>query len=344
MQLPEMISDEQQLDDVLTVPSDALVASVAGLSGNVVVLGVGGKMGGTLAVRLRRALERAGSSARVIGVSRFSDEHARQFLEQRAVETVTADVLDPDQVAALPDADRVVYLVGRKFGTSGAEAETWAMNAVPPLFVCRRYAGIPLVAYSTGAVYDLVPVASGGSREHDPLEPRGEYGNAAVARERLFQWASIRFGTPVCLIRLYYANDLRYGVIRDIAENVYNERPVDLSMGFVNLIWQGDAVDLSLRAFACAEVPASALNITGPETVSVRYLAQRFGELLGKTPVLSNESASDALLGNASRAAGLFGYPQVPLEHVIRWTAGWVASGGRGLGKPTHWEVRDGRY
>lgn len=344
MVLPATISDEQQLEDVLTAPSAALVESVRGFSGSVAVVGVGGKMGGTLAVRLRRALDEAASPARVLGISRFSDQRARALLEQHGVETVTADVIDPEQVAGLPDADRVVYLVGRKFGTSGGEAETWAMNAVPPIYICRRYAGKPIVAYSTGAVYDLGPLESGGSREQDPLEPRGEYGNAAVARERLFQWASLRFGTPTCLIRLYYANDLRYGVIRDIAESVRDGRPVDLSMGFVNLIWQGDAVDQSLRAFSCTEVPAAALNITGPEIVSVRYLAQRLGELLGKPPLFSNQSGADALLGNAARAAGLFGYPEVTLDHMIRWTAAWVAAGGRGLDKPTHWEVRDGRY
>jgi nucleoside-diphosphate-sugar epimerase len=344
MELPDIIENEQQLEEILTRPSEALIESVRGFSGAIAVLGIGGKTGFTVGVRLRRALDAAGCSARVIGISRFSDPEAQKAVEAAGLETVAADLLDPEQVATLPDADKVIYLAGLKFGTTGNEAATWAMNTLPPEFVCRRYAGKPIVAYSTGAVYDMVPVNSGGATEDHPLEPRGEYANASVGRERVFEWASSRFNTPICQIRLFYANDLRYGVIRDIAESVQSGTPIDVSMGVVSLIWQGDAADQSLRAFSCATTPPTALNITGPEVVSIQKLAQRLGTLLGKEPVIIGEPANDALFANTSRAAGLFGYPEVPLDTMIRWTAAWVAAGGRGLGKPTHWEVRDGRY
>jgi len=344
MGLPDIIEDEEQLDEILTRPSESLVESLRGFSGTIAVLGIGGKMGFTVGVRLKRALDAAGGTARVVGISRFSDRGAREDLNVAGVETARADLLDPDQIGGLPDADRVIYLAGRKFGTTGHEPDTWAMNTLPAVAICKRYAGVPIVAYSTGAVYDMIPVVSGGSTEDRPTEPRGEYANAAVARERLFQWASQRYGNPVCQIRLFYANDLRYGVLRDIAESVRDSSSVDVSMGCVSLIWQGDAADQSLRAFTCATTPPTPLNITGPELVSIRYVAERFGELLRKDPILTGEEQQSALIGNAGKAAGMFGYPQIPLDTMIRWTAAWVAAGGRGLGKPTHWEVRDGRY
>ncbi len=344
MNLPDVIQDEDQLDDLLHSPSDSLVASERARSGRTIVIGAGGKMGRSLVGRLLRAIDAAGSSAEVVCVSRFGDENTERALESLGAKTIRADVLEPDDVDSLPDADRVVYMAGRKFGTTGSEPDTWALSALAPAAICRRFAGIPIVALSTGSVYDLTPVESGGSVEESPIEPRGEYANGAVARERILQWASRTYECPICTIRLFYANDLRYGVLRDIADSVAAGDPVDLAMGSVNLIWQGDAADQCLRAFDYATIPATALNVTGPETISVRYLGERFGELLGKKPVFDGVESRDALLGNASRAAGLFGYPGVPLDTMIRWTAAWVAAGGRGLGKPTLWERRDGRY
>ncbi len=344
MNLPECVESEEQLDDLLSRPSPALVEFARGLTGTVAVIGVGGKMGTTFAARLNRAIREAGADARVVGVSRFSESSRQAELGRLGIQTIAADVMEPAQVDALPESEYVIYLVGRKFGTTGNEAETWATNTLPPVHVCRRYTGRPVVALSTGSVYGLSPVGSGGSTESCATEPRGEYANAAVGRERLFQWASQRYSTPVCLIRLFYANDLRYGVIRDLADAIMENRAIDLSMGCVNLIWQGDAVDQSLRALEHAAVPARPIVVAGPETVSIRSLAARLAELLDREPVFVNESAADALLGNASFATSLFGYPEVPLEHMIRWTAHWVSSGGRGLGKPSHWEVRDGRY
>lgn len=344
MNVPDSIDDEEQLEDVLCSPSEALVTSERERSGRTVIIGAGGKMGGTVVGRLHRAISAAGSRSQIVCVSRFSDERAECALRAMGVGTIRADILQPGAVDRLPDADRIVYMAGRKFGTTGAAADTWALNTVPPVAVCRRYPGTPIVALSTGSVYSFTPAGSGGAVEDAALEPRGEYANAAVARERVLEWASREYATPVCLIRLFYANDLRYGVLRDIADSVLAGDPVDLSMGAVNLIWQGDAADQCLRAFDVATTPATPLNVTGPETVSVRYLGTRFGELLGREPVFEGTESADALLGNASRAAGLFGYPEVPLDAMIRWTARWVAAGGRGLGKRTKWERRDGRY
>ncbi len=344
MSLPDRIETEEQLDDLLTRPSSGLVALAGRLRGTVTMIGAGGKMGMTFAVRLSRAIREAGADARVTAVSRFSDSSRQAELERHGIATSAADVLDGSQVDALADADYVVYLVGRKFGTTGNEALTWATNTLPPVHVCRRYSGRPIVALSTGSVYELSPLATGGATESCATEPRGEYANAAVARERLFQWASQRFSTPVCLVRLFYANDLRYGVIRDVADAVMEGRPVDLSMGCVNVMWQGDAVDQSLRALDYTGIPARPIVVAGPETVSIRVLAERLAGLFDREPVFVNESAPDALLGNASLAARLFGYPEVSLDRMIRWTAHWVSCGGRGLGRPTHWEVRDGRY
>ncbi|TVQ26459.1 MAG: NAD(P)-dependent oxidoreductase [Spirochaetaceae bacterium] len=344
MRLPDVIRDEEQLEDVLCSPSDALVASERGRRGRTLVIGAGGKMGGSLVGRLFRAIQKAGSSSEIVCASRFSDECAERALGRLGVQTIRADILDPGVIDDLPDADRVVYMAGRKFGTTGSEADTWALSSLPPAGICRRFAGVPVVALSTGSVYGFSPAESGGAVEAAPLEPRGEYANAAVARERVLEWASKQYGSPVCLIRLFYANDLRYGVLRDIADSVLSGDPVNLSMGSVNLIWQGDAVDQCLRAFDHATTPAIALNITGPETISVRYLGERLGDLLGKEPVFEGAESGTALLGNATRAAGLFGYPEVPLDRMIRWTAAWVAAGGRGLGKRTLWEHRNGRY
>jgi nucleoside-diphosphate-sugar epimerase len=344
MNFPEIIRNEEELDEILTRPSEALVKSVSNFSGTIAVLGIGGKTGTTVGLRLKRAIDESGSTATVIGVSRFTDETVRGNLENHGVETLSLDLLDDNAESRLPDAQKVVYLAGLKFGTTGNEPATWAMNSVPPAVICRRYRGVPVVAYSTGAVYDMVPLHSGGASEDMPLEPQGEYPNSAVARERLFQWASARYGTPVCLIRLFYANDLRYGVIRDIADSIAAGKPIDISNTALSLIWQGDAADQSLLAFRCATVPATALNVTGPETVSVVALARRLGQLLGSEPEFTGEPHPRTLIGNATLATGLFGYPEVPLDLMTRWTAEWVRGGGRSLQKPTHWEVRDGRY
>ncbi len=341
---PTLIETEGQLDDVLTRPGARLVEFVKGLEGPLLILGAGGKMGPTLAVLARRAAEAAGCPLQVIAASRFTDANARAWLESRGVETISCDLFDRDAVAGLPEAFNVIYLVGLKFGTSQNPALTWAANTLIPTAVSERFQGSRIVALSTGNVYPLVPVASGGATESHPLTPLGEYANAAVARERIFEFHAQRFGTPLVLVRLNYAVELRYGVLRDVAEKVWRDEPVDLSNGYFNCIWQGDANDMILRALSLVASPPRPLNLTGSDALSIRSLAARFGELLGRTPKLVGVEAADALLSNAATAIKLLGPPETSLEDVLRWTAHWVKLGGRSLNKPTHFEVRDGKY
>jgi Nucleoside-diphosphate-sugar epimerases len=341
-------ADEAELEDRLSRPTAALVSDFAtGLTGDILVLGAGGKMGPSLARMARRALDAAGRrSQRVIAVARFSDPAARALLEASGVETLPADLSDRTQVERLPDTENLVFMAGQKFGTAAAPERTWAMNAYVPAVVAERYAPARprTVVFSTGCVYPNTPVASGGSREEDPLEPLGEYANSCVARERLFEHFAGAHRAPLLLFRLNYAVDLRYGVPVDIARKVRDGEPIDLTTGHVNVIWQGDANAMALRSLLHAAWPPVALNVTGPETVSVRDLAHRFGDLFGRPPILAGEEADTALLSNAARALALFGPPEVPLETLVRWCAAWQRCGGRLLNKPTRFEARDGRY
>ncbi|RKX88500.1 MAG: epimerase [Spirochaetes bacterium] len=344
VEFPEKFDSEEELDDFISEPSAQLIDLCRNWKGPTVVLGIAGKMGYHLGMMLVKARDRSGSSGEIIGVSRFSDSEARRKVEEAGIRTVAADLLSPDAAAGLPDAQRVVYMVGRKFGTAGSEELTWAVNTLIPQAVCRRYAGIPIVVYSTGAVYPRVPLESGGADESLPLTPLGEYANAAVGRERIFQYMSGVTGTPICLVRLFYAIDLRYGVLRDIGEKVASGETVDLNMGYVNVIWQGDAVNQSLLAFSQCAIPPRPLNVTGPEIISIRDTAERFAELLGRRAKFSGTPATDALLGKTDRTVGLFGPPRVSVEKMIVWVAEWIKAGGRGLNKPTHFETRNGDY
>lgn len=340
-------ADETALEEMLSRPDEALIADLAALEGDILVLGAGGKMGPTLARMARRALDEAGQSGRrVLAVARFSDPAARASLEAAGVVTVPADLSDRAQIAALPDAANVVFMAGQKFGTTGAPDATWMMNVYVPGLVAERYAAIGArsVVFSTGCVYPNVPVGSGGSREEDDLTPLGDYANSCVGRERLFTFFCKKHGSPALLFRLNYAIDLRYGVLVDVARKVGAGEPIDLTMGHANVLWQGDANRWALRALRHAQAPPRALNITGPETVSIRQVACQFGELLGRAPLLVGEEAETALLSNAGRAHALFGYPSVPLETLIGWVADWQKRGGRLLNKPTHYETRDGKY
>jgi len=342
--LPGAIRTEEALDDLLTRPRPALVEFIRSLRGPLLVLGAGGKMGPTLAVLARRAADAAGTRLRVIAASRFGDEKTVRWLDERGVETARADLLDRRDVEGLPEAAEVVYLVGFKFGTSRDPARAWATNAIAPALVAERFPRARIVALSTGNVYSLVPIESGGARETDTPAPAGEYAAAALARERIFEYFSARNGTPVAILRLNYALDLRYGVLADIARRVWSDEPLDLSMGHLNCIWQGDANELILRALPLAAAPAAVFNLTGADVLSVRELAGRFGRLLGKEPRFMGTEAPTALLSNSSRLHGLLGTPPTPLDAVLRWTAEWVKGGGRDLGKPTHYEVRNGKF
>ena len=339
-----MIRTEAELEDLLTTPSAQDVEAIGKLTGTLMVLGAGGKMGPTLAIRAQRAVEKAGTKLRVVAVSRFSDAAAERRLQEAGVETLKADLLDRAQVETLPEAEQVIFMAGRKFGSTGAEWLTWAMNAYVPALVAERYRAAKIVAFSSGNVYPLVPVTSGGATEADPPDPVGEYAQSVLARERLFQYFSGKYGTPCCLLRLNYAIDLRYGVLLDIGQKVFERRPVELGMAAVNVIWQGDANSVCLRSFAVCESPPLILNLTGPETLSVRWIAERFGEIFGVEPVFEGTEADTALLNNAGRCHQLFGYPSVTPRQMIEWIAAWIQAGGPTLGKPTHFETRDGKF
>lgn len=338
------IQTETELDAELTRPSPALVAAITRLASPLVVLGAGGKMGPTLCVLARRAAEAAGHPLEVVAVSRFSDEASRRWLEDRGVRTQACDVLDRDAVGRLPDAVNVVYLVGMKFGTSQNPALTWAINTLAPAIAIERYAGARIVALSTGNVYPFVDTATAGATEDTPLAPVGEYAGACLGRERIYQYASTRWRTPIASVRLNYAVELRYGVLVDIARRIAAGEAVDLAMGYLNAIWQRDANDMILRSFPLAGVPAVPVNLTGTRTLSVRTLATRLGELMDLPVSFAGVEAPTALLNDARKTASLLGEPETDLETMLAWTAHWVKSGGATLGKPTHFQARDGRF
>lgn len=337
-------ADAHALDDLLSHPTEALVQAMETVRGDLVILGAGGKMGPSLARLTRRATRARGVRRRIVAVSRFANAAVRDELERHDVETRACDLLDRAVWPDLPDAPLVVFMAGRKFGTADGEERTWATNAYLPSLAAERYPESRIVAFSTGNVYPLTAIAAGGSREDDPAEPIGEYAQSALARERLLTFFANRNGTPMALLRLNYAVEPRYGVLRDVADRVWRREPISLAMGHVNVIWQRDANAVALRAFAHCATPPFVLNVTGPETISVRRLAQRFGEQFEIDPVFEGEEAATALLSNASRCASLFGPPEVTLDDMIVRTADWVRAGGASLGRPTHFSERGGRF
>ena len=344
IELPEAIRTESELEEVLTRPSAPLIEFIQTVASPLLVLGAGGKMGPTLAVLARRAAEVAGYALDVLAVSRFSNAASRTWLEARGVKTVSCDLLEANAVAGLPDAQNIIYLVGLKFGTAQNPAATWAINTLVPARVCERYPRSRIVALSTGNVYPMSEVSRGGSVEMDSLTPRGEYANAAVGRERIFEFYSQRQHTPLTLLRLFYAVELRYGVLADIARKVHAGAPVALANGYFNCIWQRDANELILRALPLAAAPFSVFNLCRPELFSVRAVATQLGELLGRAPVFSGHETESALLGNSAKLGAALLAPMTPMETILHWTAQWVKQGGPDLGRPTHFEVRDGNY
>jgi nucleoside-diphosphate-sugar epimerase len=335
---------EAELDDHLSRPTEADTAAQSQLDGDLLITGVSGKMGPSLARLARRASEVAGVTRRIIGVARFSDPGVRDRLERDGITTVQCDLLDRASVDRLPDAPNVIHMAGQKFGTIGDQPGTWAANVLTAALIAQRFSTSRIVAFSTGNVYPLAPVASAGPTEADPVAPIGEYAQSALGRERVLEYFSLRDGTPMAILRLNYAVELRYGVLRDLADRVMARQAIDLTMSCVNLIWQRDANSIALRCFAHCSSPPLVLNVTGPEISTVKSLTERLAERLGIEPIFRGGESATALLSNATRCRSLFGDPGTTLDQMIAWTADWVSAGGASLGKPTHFEERDGRF
>ena len=328
----------------LLEPSPALISDMQEIEGDIIILGVGGKMGPGIARLAKQAVERAGIQKTITGVSRFSEKGLQQELEADGIKTIAADLLDDEALQALPETKNVLYLAGTKFGTGNNAPFTWAMNSYLPGRVAQKYKSARIVVFSTGNVYPMVPVTSGGATEHDAPEPLGEYAQSCLGRERLFQYYASLHHTPLLIYRLNYSNDLTYGVLIEIARCVFAGKPVELSMGNVNVIWQGDANEMAIRSLRHCSVPAKILNVTGPETVSVRWAAEEFGRLFGKPALFINEESSSALLSNASESFRLFGYPGTTLKQMMELMAEWILQGGKLLNKETHFQERKGKY
>lgn len=341
---PASIENVAQLEELLSEPTEGAVRALGSLDGDILILGAAGKMGPTLARTAKRASDAAGVKRRVIGVSRFSSPSLENQLQSWGVETVRCDLLDPTSLANLPDAANVVFMAGMKFGSTGQEWLTWAINSHLPGLVADRYRDSRIAAFSTGNVYGLSPVARGGSREEDALNPSGEYAMSCVGRERVFEHFSRANQTKMTILRLNYASELRYGVLLDIAQRVNTGQPVSLSMGYLNTIWQADASAMSLESLRCASSPPNVINITGPELLSVRSVAEEFAKKLGRPVRFEGTEPSDALLSNATKSYALFGRPRMSAPQIIDWIADWVRRGGKTLAKPTHFEERAGHF
>jgi len=334
----------QALEEQLAQPSSALIQDIAALEGDILLLGIGGKMGPSLARLAKNAIQAAGVNKRVIGASRFSSPGLREELEADGIETISVDLLDDEQLQQLPEVKNVLYMAGNKFGTVGNEHFTWAMNAYLPGRVAEKYKHSRIVVFSTGNVYPFTPVTLGGATEQILPSPIGEYGQSCLGRERIFEHFAHKNKTPMAIYRLNYAIDLRYGVLLEVAKSVKEGRPVDLTMGNVNCIWQGDANEMALRSLNVCSNPPTVVNITGPETISLRWVAGRFAQKFGVEPIFKGEEAPNALLSNAAKAFQLFGYPRTSLQQMIDWTAEWCQADGQTWNKPTHFQEREGKF
>jgi hypothetical protein len=340
----DKIADVAQLDDMLSEPTDGAVKTLAKYKGDIMIVGVGGKVGPSLARMVVRASEAAGTKRRIMGVSLNYAPGVEEDLNKHGIETLTCDLLNEGQLAKMPDAPIVIYMAGMKFGSSGAESLTWAMNAYLPGMVTQKYRKSRISAFSTGNIYGLTPVNGRGSVETDPANPLGDYAQSCLGRERIFDHFSRVLKVPVTIVRLNYAVEMRYGILYDLATQVWAGKTVDLTMGNCNVIWQGDSNAMVIQSLDLAASPPYYLNVSGPEILRVREVCETYGKLMGKKVSFKGKEAETALINNGEHGHGLFGKPRVPVSKVIEWTADWVMRGGVSLGKPTHFDVRDGKF
>jgi len=341
---PDKIESEEQLEELLSRPDARTIEMFSRLDGDLIFLGVSGKIGQSLAYMAKRACDQAGIKKRIIGVAKFDNKETQQKIEKYGIKTIRGDMLDTEFTKSLPHVRNVIFLAGMKFGSTGNLAMTWAVNSYLPTIIADHFRKSRIAAFSTGCVYPLVPVESGGSVETDLPEAIGEYAQSCLGRERMFEYGSIRNKTETVLIRLNYAVEMRYGVLVDIALKIKNNQPVDLSMGYFNVIWQGDLNNIVLLSLEQVSSPANILNITGPEILTVREVAEKFGKLFKNKPDFINKEANTALLNNSAKAFKIFGKPAMPIDQVILWISWWLKEEKDLLGKPTHFEVRDGKY
>lgn len=333
-----------ELEAKLAEPSEQLIADLSTIEGDILILGVGGKMGPSLARLAANAVKEGGLNKRIIGVSRFSNAEARRELDEAGIETISCDLLNDEDLQKLPDAANVIYMAGNKFGTTGREYFTWAMNAYLPGRVAEKYKNSNIVVFSSGNVYPFSSVGSGGVNEAVAPEPMGEYAQSCLGRERVFEYFSHQNKTPLTIYRLNYAIDMRYGVLLELAKSINEGRSIDLAMGHANIIWQGDANEMALRCLKQCSTTPEIINITGPETMSIRWAAEELAKRMGKEVSFTGAESETALLSNASKSHQLFGYPKVSLLQMIDWTAEWVKSGGDTWNKPTHFQERKGKF
>ena len=332
--------DEPGLENWLSEPTEATKKELAGLEGDIVVLGAGGKMGPTLAMMLKKA----SGGKNIYAVSRFSDTSVKTRMDDAGIRTIEADLLDESQYYKLPKVENVFYLVGRKFGATGNQALTWALNSFVPTLIAQHYRDARMVVFSTGNVYPFVDIDSGGASEETAPAPVGEYAQSCLGRERVFQYFSQLYNTPITIIRLNYSNEPRYGIIVDLTLKILNDEPIDLTMGAVNLIWQRDANDYIIRSVSLAQSPPAILNVTGPDNVPIRKLAEQIGKELNREPKFVSREARTALLSDASYCFSMFGYPKTTLDEMVSAIVNWVASGKKVLNKPTKYDIRDGKF
>jgi dTDP-4-dehydrorhamnose reductase len=333
-----------ELDELISRPTEGLIRMMGRLTGDIIVLGAGGKMGPSLARMAKRASDAAGAVRRVVAVSRFSSEREEACLNDVGVKTIKCDLLDPEQVQALPDAPNVVFMAGMKFGSTGQEHLTWATNVMVPYHTARAFTNSRIVAFSTGCVYPLVHFSTGGASEAIPAAPIGEYAQSCLGRERMFDYFAEEKGEKVLHFRLNYAIDLRYGVLWDVASKVWAGEPVDITTNYANVIWQGDCSNIVLQCFKLATAPASILNVTGADTIRIDETAQKFANVMGKSVQFTGESNGIGYLSNCSKMAGIFGQPKVNIDTMVEWIGNWIMQGGENHGKPTHFETQNGKY